>query len=542
MPQAPSTLIAAILCSAAAGKNPWVPLGLLALAAAPESLPGYLLDPAVQGRLHSIAPSGVLWGVGAVLIGLAFLESLGDKVPGVEQWLVPLSAAWKPLAATIVASLLAWAGMPLPVAADGATAGLGVAGAVAPGLVTHDAQALSAVSVAALTVLLGSLAGYLATVGKVGARLLLSLIPVPGLKFAHSVVDDFFALFASGVGLALGDTTFVAALALGYLVVGLFAGPLLARLTGIYLRVLRAFVGLASPDSSPRPIPAWARERVADATAVRAYVLRAAGIGRARHGVLVFDAEGVRFLTRRLFFGVREWRAASDVLSRVGFAETATTRALLVSSRDEGGVAERVFYLFPTPADHVETALDAIRAGADLREVNPASESSRAGLPGYQRDDTRYRPAAVAGDLRLQAIVTFAAAIGVGVLTLGIYIPIGAGYVFSPFGRRFAFGTLLSIYLLLCAMGTGFVTLPVTIAYGVILNLIALRDLIRQAIRARTDGFVDKRAFLPLVARRVFVPPAGVRDVRDQELSPAVAVEAGWRSVASALKTTPAGA
>ena len=85
-----------MLVSAAAGKNPWVPFGLLALVAAPANMPDWVLEPAVHARLHSIAPEPVLWTIGVVMTVLALLESLGDKPPGVEAWLVPLSTAWRP--------------------------------------------------------------------------------------------------------------------------------------------------------------------------------------------------------------------------------------------------------------------------------------------------------------------------------------------------------------------------------------------------------------------------------------------------------------
>ncbi len=505
MPHVPSSLIAAVLCSAAAGKNPWVPFGLIALVAAPASVPEFLIDPAVQARLHSVAPGGVLWGVAALMLLLAALESFGDKVPGVEQWLVPLSSAWRPFAAMGVASLVAWAGMPLPATPTPLLAELGSIGE--PTALQAQLVSGTAVTWAVLTVVLGTLAGYLASVGKVGVRLLLTFVPIPGLKLAH------------------------------------VTGPLLARLASIYLRILLSLIRRANPDAQLKPPPGWvlaaAQEHRADAAHVlRAYTFRAVGVGRARHGYLVFGERHVLFVHRRLF-RVHKLVLPETEVRRLGLAESATVRCVAITSGTAEALIERRFYLFPADADEVVPAIRAGAGVAGLVAVRARSESARAGLPGYRVTNGRYRPARVAGDLRLQALTTLASAAIVGVLTMGVYIPIGAGYVFSPFPRRFAISTGLSIYLALCALGTGFVALPVTVAYGVMLNAIALRDLTRQAASARIDGRVDKRAFLPLPAQRVWVPPRQVSDPADRGEDEAALMDGSWRVVWAALAAAP---
>ena len=52
----PSSMVAAVASSAAAGKNPWLPLALIFLLAAPSSVPGVMMDPALHGQLHSLGP------------------------------------------------------------------------------------------------------------------------------------------------------------------------------------------------------------------------------------------------------------------------------------------------------------------------------------------------------------------------------------------------------------------------------------------------------------------------------------------------------
>lgn len=538
MSPVPSSLVAAVLVSAAAGKNPWVPIGLLALVAAPAGVPSWVLQPEVQARLHTLAPAPWLWGFAAVMLLLALLESLGDKVPGAEAWLVPLSSAWRPFAAMTLASVLAWAGLAVPSGAVPTMAQVGdgpVLGA--------QALALGSIGWAVLTVALGTFAGYLASVGKVGARLLLTLVPVPGLKLAHSFADDAFAVIATGVGLVFADSTVVLVVVVVYLLVGLVTGPVLARLTSIYIRVLFSLVRRANPDRAPLALPPWAR---AEAEAIgadpqravlRVYTFKAREVGWARHGYLMFGADELRFVSKALF-GKRTLRVPEAQLRRIGLAESATVRAVTVVGRDEEQPWESRFYLFPASGAEVEAGLAACAAHARLVAVSPCSESARRGLPGYGRDDARYRPASVAGDLRLQALTTVVAASIVGVLTFGVYIPIGAGYVFSPFPRRFVISTFLSIYLALSAVGTFGAALLVTVAYGVILNAVALRDLTRHAVQARVDGYVDKATFLPLPDHRVWVPRSAVLGTGDTVVDDALFSDGPWRVVVAALRAS----
>lgn len=553
----PSSLVAAILCSAAAGKNPWVPLGLISLVAAPERLPAFLLSPEIHAKLHSMAPPSVLWGVGALMGVLALLESFGDKIPGVEQWLVPLSSSWRPFAGLIVASIIAWAGIPV---APGAMPAELTASAQSLGgaqVSQADLAAVSGIGAAALTILAGTFAGYLATVGKSGVRLMLSLVPIPGLKLAHSFLDDIFAVFATGVGLAFADTTFVAILALLYLFVGLFTGPFLARLAGIYLRIMWSLWRKAVGDAArlDEVAPAWLERHLArqrsdgdadaelhDAVLFRAYSYRAPGVGWARHGYLVLNASGARFVAKKLF-GASSHLVPAKQLARLGLAETATIRSIEVCDAAETPMVQTWIHLFPADAARVQQSLERGVRAAGLEPVKPESESARSGLPGAQAllDDPnhpRYRPASAAGDLRAQALTTIIAAVITGVLTMGTFIPVGAGYAYSAFPKRLVLSLLLSLYLMACAVGTAFTALPVTIAYAVVLNLVALRDMTRNAVRARTEGFVDKRAFLPLVSHRVFIPRARLRSPSDIATEQGEAMLDGpWRAVAKVLAT-----
>src|SRR5687768_9160473 len=102
----PSSVVAAVALSAAAGKNPWIPLGLLFLLAAPDSVPPILIDPALHAQLHAIAGAEVLWTLGIVFSILAVLDSLADKLPFVERWLVPVSTTYRPFAGVAVASII----------------------------------------------------------------------------------------------------------------------------------------------------------------------------------------------------------------------------------------------------------------------------------------------------------------------------------------------------------------------------------------------------------------------------------------------------
>ena len=62
----------------------------------------------------------------------------------------------------------------------------------------------------------------IAGLGAIGLHLARALDRgVPGLKLAHSFADDAFAIIAAGLGIALADSTVVAAFVGIYLLVGL---------------------------------------------------------------------------------------------------------------------------------------------------------------------------------------------------------------------------------------------------------------------------------------------------------------------------------
>src|SRR5690606_12214825 len=210
----PSSMVAAVACSAAAGKNPWLPLALIFLLAAPDSVPAILMDPELHRQLHGLGPVELLWSLGAVFGVLALCDSLADKVGFIEKWLVPISTAWRPFAGVAVAALVGVAAAP-----DVPDPQLAI--------VQADMGLLVGGSVVVLTIALGSLGTWIATMGKTGIRLLMTMVPVPGLRFAHSLVDDLFALGASIAGLAFASTPLVAVLVALYLAVGIFTGPLL---------------------------------------------------------------------------------------------------------------------------------------------------------------------------------------------------------------------------------------------------------------------------------------------------------------------------
>ena len=110
---------------------------------------------------------------------------------------------------------------------------------------------------------------------------------------------------------------------------------------------------------------------------------------------------------------------------------------------------------------------------------------------------------------------TLVAAVALGVLSGGVFIPVGAGYALSPYPRRFVLGLFVSTYLMLAVIGSMGLGWPMAVLYATLLNSIALRDLARLALKARIDGFVDKRAFLPPVCDRVWVSASGVRSPDD---------------------------
>src|SRR5262249_5023176 len=92
-------------------------------------------------------------------------------------------------------------------------------------------------------------------------------------------------------------------------------------------------------------------------------------------------------------------------------------------------------------------------------------------------------------------------------------------------------------YLALCTLGTFGLGWPACVAYASLLNLVALRDLTRQALRARVDGYVDRRAWLPIASSRVWVPPAALRSESDRlrESDPAPLADGSWRAVVALL-------
>lgn len=506
-----TSIVAAIACSAAAGKNPWVPLGLLALLAAPEEVPGFVMEPELHGALHSMAEPSLLYTLAAIFLTLSLLESLADKIPLVQDWLVPISTAWRPFAAIAVASILAWAGI------DASNVTVDTVDTVD----MADAAGLGAIPLAFLVLAAGTFSGWLATVAKTGIRLILVMLPVPGLKLAHSFLDDFFALGASIAGLAFADSTFVAIIAILYLVIGVFTGPLLARLAWIHVRIMWGLVRKAARNGPPEPVraPSWlaAHLRTAgieNALLLPAYTYKAPVVGRCRSGFLAVADDRVWFACRA-FFRPKLFRVAASKLTRIGLAETTTSRVVVISDEASGSVRESRFTLFPADADETAEPLAARLENAWTR-VDAKSASARKGLVGHASPGPRYVPAANAGSLKAQIAVTLTAAIALGVLSAGTFIPIGAGYLLSPFAGRFMGTLVLSIYLTGCvfvSLGFGW---PAAVLYGIILNAVALRDLARQAHKAEVDGYVDVEAFLPPVCEAVWVTHDRVLDPADR--------------------------
>jgi hypothetical protein len=547
----PSSVMAAVAGSAAAGKNPWLPFGLLLLLAAPESVPPLIMDTRLHDALHALGPAGLLYGLGAFFLILSILESLADKLPPIERWLVPVSTAWRPFAGIAVSALIAVAtarATPVQEATE-------VVRVLAPPLVTADLGAwFVGTSVMVASIVLGSIYGLLSTIGKTGTRLLLSLVPLPALRLAHSFVDDLFALVVCVLGFAHADSALFAFAALLYLAVGLVTGPLFLRLTLIHLRIGWALVRKAhrwmtedGTPTTPTP-PAWLTQALRDAhidpaltTCIPAYAYRAPVVGWVRSGWLVFAPDAVWFASRVLW-RPRVHAVAEPSLARLGLAQTTTERIVtLIDHTPHGGLRETVLHLYPAEEKHLVPVLERAAREAGLTRVRSDSDSAREGLPGYAQrgSSSRYLPAEEAGSLRAQALTTLVAALGVGLFSGGIVVPIGAGYALSPHPRRFVAGLCFTAYFSLFVLGSAGLGWPIAVLYATLLNIVALRDLARLALRSRIDGFVDKRAFLPPVSAHVWVPPRTLRAPDDawRETDAALDADGGWRSVLRWLDT-----
>ena len=520
----PNSIVAAIACSAAAGKNPWIPLGLICLVGGAPDLPDMLVNNDLQGGLHAMAPPSVMLTLGTIFCVLAILDSLADKLPFVQEWLVPVSTAWRPFAGVAVAGLVGSAGL------------MGSQEIEAP-----VATASFALGTFGLTVLLGSFSGYVATVAKTAVRLVLSVVPVPFLKFTHSLFDDCFAAVATVVGIALAGNSLVTVLAFLYVLVGLLTAPFLGRLAWIHFRIAWHAFAKVSGVKDRHNVPGWLKkwieaEELDDAKALRAYSYHAPNVGRVREGYLVFANGSVSFVSRRFFFGPRVWHVPFERLTRIGLSQSLTEQLLMVHERTESGaIREACIRFFPAKEADVRTLVDegALEAGAV--RVNVTSESARRGQGGYADagKSVRFLPAEKSGDLRIQAVVTIAAAVLGGLLTAGHFIPIGAGYFLSPFTRRGVFGAFITLYLTLCIVVSAWFAWPAAVAYAVVLNALVLRDLARQSLKAKLDGYVDKRAFLPPVCQMVWVPKTAVQDPNDTEIDEAIEVPVGasWKRV-----------
>jgi hypothetical protein len=541
----PASIVTAIALSAAAGKNPFIPLGLLFLLAAPDTIPPILMEPELHAALHQIGPVGLLWSLAAFFLLVACLESVADKISWVETWLVPLSTTWRPFASVAVAAIVGYA-----VANAGPLETNESLARVSFPLMTAETQWWTLGSVFAITLVGGGIYGWLSTIGKTGVRLLLALVPIPSLKLIHSFVDDLFAIALTLAGFALGDSTLLV-VALGlYLLVGLFTGPLLTRLTWIHFRIGLALIHKlrrkAGAERGPLERPAWLTRAMeakgidpsrAHSTPCYAYGAREAG--RCRAGFLVLGGDAVYFATRIM------WRPTlvafpHERLTRIGLAQSTTARTIAISeTTPAGGIDEVVLYLFPSVEEDILPELALAADATRLRRVKPDSESARRGLPGYAQrgKSVRFILPLEAGSLRTQALLTIGGAIVAGVLTGGLFIPIGLGYALSPFPRRFFLGLFASACLTLAILGTMGFGWPVALIYAVLLNTVALRDMARAALKARVDGYVDKRAFLPSVSERVWVPESRLLTASDawKEGDPVPLTDAPWRTVVALI-------
>ena len=541
--------MAAVAGSAAAGKNPWLPFALLFLLAAPDSMPTMFMDAGLHDSLHALGPASLLYALGTTFLVLSVLDSLADKLPFVERWLVPVSTAWRPFASIAVASLVAVAASQAAARADAAPVIAEVVRILPLPIVAADLSALwVGTSVLVLSIALGAVYGAISAFSKTGTRLLLSMVPLPALRLVHSFIDDLFALGVCIFGFAHAHSVlFVVAAAL-YLVVGLVTGPLLARLTFIHVRIgwslLRKGHRVLAADGSlvAHTAPAWLGRALKDAgldpaecTLLPAYTYRAPIVGRVRSGWLVFAPHSVWFAAR-VMWRPRVLAVEGDMLARVGLAQTTTARMVtLVDRTAGGGLREAVLYLYPAEASEIVPLLERAAGGAKLVRVRIDSGSAREALPGYaqRHESARYLPAERAGGLRVQAMTTIVAAVLLGVLSGGLFVPIGAGYALSPYPRRFVLGLFFSAYLTLCVLGSVGLGWPAAVIYATLLNFVALRDLARLALKARVDGFVDRRAFLPPVCDRVWVPATGLRKPEDawREGDGVPVTDGGWRSV-----------
>jgi hypothetical protein len=543
MEEISAPLVTALACSTAAGKNPWVPLAFVFLLAAPDSVPPLFMDPEVHDAVHAIAPQPVLWTLAIVFAILAVLESLADKIPVVEKWLLPVSTAWRPFAAVAVAAIV---GVPtaLELGDPEVTAGFSSIHAVKAGAILP--MTLSIASVVG-----GGLFGWLATIGKTGTRLLLSFVPIPSLGFLHSVLDDLVAIGLTLAGLMFADSKLLA-IALGiYFVIGLFVGPVLTRLTWIHFRIGIALLKKGWRAMTKRPpavpsVPKWVLrvmekkgEATEGVTALPCYAYHVPTVGRFRSGYAVFSESSVYFAVRS-FFRSKLVEFPREDLQRIGLASSTTRRILAITGKLDQGPLRNVFlYFFPSVDDDIVPLVLEGASRSKLVEVRPRSESARRGVLGYDardRDGGRYR--SDAGSLRTQAVVTIATAIIGGVLTGGVFIPIGAGYLFSPLRVRAVLGLAFSLYFALCVLGSFGFGWPAAVVYAAILNAVALRDLSRAAVRARIEGIVDKDAFLPPVANRVWVPePRVLRDAdRSKDGDRVPITDGGWRAVVAAMQ------
>ncbi|MCB9590191.1 MAG: DUF4126 family protein [Polyangiaceae bacterium] len=539
----PSSLVTAISGSAAAGKNPWLPLALLCLIAQADRVPRWLMDPHLHRGLHGLAPPSVMLTLGIVFLVLSLAESFGDKVSWIEAWLTPISTTWRPFAAIAVATLVGVGtiqGNPGALGQEAVGVGLGFGFDAIPEEPTAWEQ-MSPYAWLVLCILAGTVSGLIATVGKTGTRLLLTLVPVPGLRLAHSFLDDFFAWGVTLAGLVMNDSLFMVVLGVLYLSVGLVVAPILGRLSLIQLKIFASLWRKlrAKQDDPPPKLPRWLKKALRDrdlSHVIPAYAYRTSETGLCRSGFLLVDDQGVVFAVRS-WFRPKLLEVKPSELERLGLAETLTSRAVTLARSTANGGDELSLYLFPgSPRATTERLLAAAKI-AGLVRVRPGSQSGR--LAHERSQAGRFVPASEAGNLRTQAVLSLGAAIGVGVLSGGVFIPIGFGYSASPFKGRFVLGCLLSLYLAASVMGTFGFAWPIALLYAVVLNAIALRDLSRHALRAHLDGFVDRFAFLPNVPGMIWVTDAPAADhFRAGQADPVT--DGSWRVVWRLLSDEPA--